>query len=372
MGAGAIAARRVRSPPRAEHASGDRVPYHPVSGPHPVGCGLLGVSRAKDRMKIVVGLGNPGKQYEETRHNVGWMVLDRIAERAGWSGRVKARDASAVVFGRHRGLDLLLAKPTTYMNESGIAVRKLLARERAPLEDLFVVVDDFALPFGRLRIRESGSAGSHNGLRSIIGEMGSERFARVRIGIGAPQHGKAIGHVLARFTADERRRMDEVLEAAADAVEDWARDGASKAANRWNTWLPSWDREPEESKGKSASAAPAPAEPSVERAPGAESAAATPPAELPAAEPRPRESAAVDRGRGAHRRRQGGTRPMPRAVSADDGDDGQRDDDKGAQPIDGRSAPDKDGIVRTRTGWRRLLPGGSQPIDAEPEPERRR
>jgi PTH1 family peptidyl-tRNA hydrolase len=132
-------------------------------------------------VKIVVGLGNPGKQYEGTRHNVGWMVLDRLAERAGSSGRPKPRDAAAVLHVRRDGRELALVKPSTFMNGSGLAVRKVLARERAPLEDLLVVVDDFALPLGRLRLRGAGSAGGHNGLRSIIGELGTQDFARLRV-----------------------------------------------------------------------------------------------------------------------------------------------------------------------------------------------
>lgn len=186
-------------------------------------------------MKIVVGLGNPGKQYEQTRHNVGWMVLDRLAERAGWSGHARARDAAATVQGRYNGLDLALVKPTTYMNLSGLAVRKVLARQRAPLDDLLVVVDDFDLPLGRIRMRAEGSAGTHNGLRSVVGEMGSQKFARLRVGIGEPSRA-AIDHVLTRFGAEERKTLEQVLDAAADAVEDWARDGASRAANKWNAW----------------------------------------------------------------------------------------------------------------------------------------
>jgi peptidyl-tRNA hydrolase, PTH1 family len=193
-------------------------------------------------VKIVVGLGNPGRQYEGTRHNVGWMVLDRLAERAGWSGRAKARDAAAVVRGRHDGLDLVLVKPTTYMNLSGVAVRKVLARERAPLSDMLVVVDDFALPLGRIRVREQGSAGGHNGLRSIVGELGSQKFARLRVGIGEPSR-NAIDHVLSRFRPAERALLEEVLDAAADAVEDWAREGPARAANRWNAWTPKVDAE---------------------------------------------------------------------------------------------------------------------------------
>jgi PTH1 family peptidyl-tRNA hydrolase len=183
--------------------------------------------------KIVVGLGNPGEQYRQTRHNIGWMVLDRLADRAGWDGRGRSRDAAAVVGGRYRGLELLLVKPQTYMNESGLAVRKVLARERAPLGEMLVVVDDFALPFGKLRFREGGGPGGHNGLRSIIGELGSEAFSRLRVGIGSPDRGFA-DHVLSRFEVEERARLDELLDAAADAVEAWAREGTNKAANRWN------------------------------------------------------------------------------------------------------------------------------------------
>lgn len=184
-------------------------------------------------MKIVVGLGNPGDQYAQTRHNIGWMVLDRLADRAGWSGRGRTRDASSIVMGRYRGLDLLLAKPLTFMNESGLAVRKLLAREHAPLTEMLVVADDFALPFGRLRFREGGGAGGHNGLRSIIDELGTEKFSRLRIGIGEPDRA-AIDHVLSRFHPAERQRLDELLEAAADAVESWAQEGTSRAANQHN------------------------------------------------------------------------------------------------------------------------------------------
>lgn len=186
-------------------------------------------------MKIVVGLGNPGEQYARTRHNVGWMVVDRLAERAGWSGRGRTRDASAVVGGRYRGLDITLVKPLTYMNVSGVAVRKVLARERAPLVDLLIVTDDFSLPFGKMRFRESGSAGGHHGLTSIIEEMQTEKFNRLRIGIGDPARG-AVDHVLGRFEPSERERLEELLDAAADAVEMWAREGVSKAANRFNAF----------------------------------------------------------------------------------------------------------------------------------------
>src|SRR5258706_1412175 len=212
------------------------------AGPPETGTGPFGVVSMPrtgappapgERVKIVVGLGNPGAQYEKTRHNIGWMVLDRIAERAGWEGKGRTRDAAAIARGRFKGVDLTIVKPLTFMNESGLAVRKVLAREHAPLNDLLVVADDFALPFGKLRFRENGGPGGHNGLGSIIDELGTEKFSRLRIGIGAPERGFK-DHVLNEFQPDERQRLDGLLEAAADAVEEWARHGTSKAANRFN------------------------------------------------------------------------------------------------------------------------------------------
>jgi PTH1 family peptidyl-tRNA hydrolase len=186
-------------------------------------------------VKIVVGLGNPGSRYAKTRHNIGWMVIDRLADRAGWDGKGRERDASRIVQGRFRGVDLTLVKPLTFMNESGLAVRKVLAREHAPLPELLVVADDFALPFGKLRFREGGGPGGHNGLGSIIDELGTEKFSRLRIGIGEPDR-DAVDHVLSVFAPDERQRLDELLDEAADAVEAWARDGTSKASNRFNAF----------------------------------------------------------------------------------------------------------------------------------------
>jgi peptidyl-tRNA hydrolase, PTH1 family len=197
-----------------------------------------GVRRGEDPpdiVKLVIGLGNPGSKYAGSRHNIGWMVLDRIADRAGRSGRGRQRDAAESLQLRYQGEDIVLAKPLTFMNDSGIAVRKLLARERVPLGELLVVVDDFALPFGKLRFREGGSHGGHNGLRSIIDELGTEKFSRLRVGIGEPGTG-AIDHVLSRFSADEEARLPIVIDAAADAVEAWAHDGVSKAANRFNAF----------------------------------------------------------------------------------------------------------------------------------------
>src|SRR4029079_7683106 len=161
------------------------------------------------------------------------MSLARLADRAGGAGKGRTRDASAVAMGRFHGMDLTLVKPLTWMNDSGLAVRKVLARQHAPLVDLLVVTAVFSLPFGKLRFREGGGPGGHNGLRSIIDELGTEKFSRLRVGIGAPERGfKA--PVYKGFEPAERQRLDELLDAGADAVEEWARHGTSKAGNRFN------------------------------------------------------------------------------------------------------------------------------------------
>ena len=163
------------------------------------------------------------------------MVLDRLADRAGWGGG-RERDAARSCGAATSDLDLALVKPITFMNQSGVAVRKVLARDHVPLEDLLVVCDDFDLPFGRLRLREEGSAGGHNGLRSIVAEMGTQEFARLRVGIGEPG-GRRHRPRPEPLRGDRSGRPSPVvLDAAADAVEAWARDGAARAANRWNAW----------------------------------------------------------------------------------------------------------------------------------------
>ena len=121
-------------------------------------------------VKTVVGLGNPGSQYAQTRHNIGWMVLDRLADRAGWSGRGRQRDAANVVMGRFRGLDVTLVKPMTYMNDSGQAVRALVRHHHVDdiAAGLLVVHDELDLPLGRMKVKEGGGLAGHNGLRSIV------------------------------------------------------------------------------------------------------------------------------------------------------------------------------------------------------------
>ena len=186
-------------------------------------------------MKLVVGLGNPGSQYAGTRHNVGWMVLDRLADRAGWAGRGRQRDASTSSVGRYRGLDLTLVKPLTYMNESGLAVRKVLAREHAPLS-----ISSSSPTTSRCRsascasARAAATAGTTACARS---STSSARRSSAGCGSGsAIRSATVVDHVLSKFEPDESQRLDELLDAAADGVEAWAREGTSKAANRFNTF----------------------------------------------------------------------------------------------------------------------------------------
>lgn len=183
-------------------------------------------------MKLIVGLGNAGPKYAGTRHNAGFDVVDRLALR-------HKIDVSAEKFhawfgqGDVRGERILLLKPTTLMNRSGRAVVAAGRFYKLEYSDLLVVVDDFALPLGRLRMRASGSAGGHNGLQNIIDEAGSQDWSRLRIGIGeAP--GDAAGFVLSKFSKSERSLMELVVDKAADAVECWIKDGAELAMTRFN------------------------------------------------------------------------------------------------------------------------------------------
>jgi peptidyl-tRNA hydrolase, PTH1 family len=193
-------------------------------------------------VKIVVGLGNPGREYAETRHNLGFMVVDEIARRLA-AGERRNRFRSDLVEAFDGGQKVVLLKPRTYMNLSGSAVREAVNWYKSPLEDLLVVVDDIDLPFGSIRLRSKGGSGGHNGLKSIIAELGLETFSRMRIGIGrGPGH--ATRQVLTRFTSDEERVLPVVLGAAADCVLEWERQGIISAMNRCN-------RTPESENGSS-------------------------------------------------------------------------------------------------------------------------
>ncbi|HSP17246.1 MAG TPA: aminoacyl-tRNA hydrolase [Thermoanaerobaculia bacterium] len=185
-------------------------------------------------MKLIVGLGNPGPEYAGSRHNVGWMAIDAFA--AKFRIRVDKHEKSAMTGeGRVAGGSVLVAKPLTYMNLSGDAVRLLLNAYCESLDELIVVYDDIDLPLGRLRIRASGSAGTHNGMRSIVGALGSEKFARLRIGIGGVDStGRLRDYVLGEFTADEEPVVKRAVERSVEALLLFARGDLKRAMNEFN------------------------------------------------------------------------------------------------------------------------------------------
>ena len=189
-------------------------------------------------MKLIVGLGNPGREYEQTRHNAGWLALDRLIARHVAGRPAKARFQSITWDASIPGLDdkALLMKPTTYMNLSGQAVAEAARFYKAdPWTDVFVLTDDVALPIGTIRIRASGSAGGHNGLADIQRRLGGDGFARCRIGVDEPPPMIAQRDwVLGKFTTEDHARIGPALEQAADAAEVWAREGAVAAMNRFN------------------------------------------------------------------------------------------------------------------------------------------
>lgn len=185
-------------------------------------------------MKLVVGLGNPGPRYRDTRHNLGFMVLDSLAGRFGV--RLDREKHQALVTDAvSRGVRLMLMKPLTFMNLSGASVAAA-ARNRVPEPaDILVVVDDVNLGLGRLRLRAGGSAGGHNGLKSIIERLGSDDFHRLRLGVGPSDGGGDLAqHVLGRFRPEEREVVNDMVARAADAVETWIADGIEAAMSRHN------------------------------------------------------------------------------------------------------------------------------------------
>lgn len=187
--------------------------------------------------KAIVGLGNPGPEYRDTRHNVGWRVVDLLAQR--WRApkpprRQRGQKAEVVALERG-GERVLLVKPLTYMNDSGVAVQALAEKDGLQPGDALIVYDDLDLPFGRVRVRRGGSAGGHRGVRSLIDRLGTSDFPRVRIGIGRPPPGMdPIDYVLTEFNPDERPAIQEAVERAADALEVILDEGLEAAMNRFN------------------------------------------------------------------------------------------------------------------------------------------
>ncbi len=180
--------------------------------------------------QLIVGLGNPGRDYADTRHNIGFMIVDRLAAQARAEWRTEKRWQTEVA----RAGATWLGKPLTYMNLSGEAVVALTGFYKIPHDAVLVILDDMALPFGKLRFRPNGSAGGHNGLQSVIDHLGTNAVARLRVGIGAAEPGEAVGHVLGRFSPEEKTALPETLDRALAAIDCAQTKGLPAAMNAYN------------------------------------------------------------------------------------------------------------------------------------------
>lgn len=186
-------------------------------------------------MKLIVGLGNPGQEYARTRHNAGWLALDRLEARHGMSPSRKVQFQAVVTEGNLAGERVLLLRPQTYMNRSGLTVGQAVTFYKLdPQHDLMVLVDDIALPTGKIRLRASGSAGGHNGLLDIQRALGTSNYPRLRIGIDAPGRIPQVDYVLGRFSPDQTDKLDPALDACVDAIACWLKDGLTQAMTRYN------------------------------------------------------------------------------------------------------------------------------------------
>ncbi len=183
-------------------------------------------------ISMIVGLGNPGRQYEDTRHNVGFMLLDRLAMADGAVFKSEPKFQAHIA---KLSDGLVLVKPQTFMNLSGRSVRQILSFYKWESERILVVYDDVALPLGHLRFREKGSAGGHNGIKSLIEHLGGDGFPRLKLGIGAPHPGEMTGHVLGKFRLEEREELENMLATAREAVQFSRSQGIALASNRFNT-----------------------------------------------------------------------------------------------------------------------------------------
>lgn len=185
-------------------------------------------------MKMIVGLGNPGNEYAGTRHNVGWMLVDALAEHL-CINEWRSREKGMVAEGRIGSEKILLVKPLTYMNNSGECVGPLMRWYKLEPEDIMAAHDDMDIPIGTIRIRKKGSAGGHNGIKSLLSHIGSENFGRLRIGIGRPQPGwSVINHVLAKFNDQEQEEIGNAIKQLIPAVECMVLEGPDMAMNKFN------------------------------------------------------------------------------------------------------------------------------------------
>jgi PTH1 family peptidyl-tRNA hydrolase len=187
-----------------------------------------------ENVYLIVGLGNPGTRYENTRHNVGFLALDYISAKYAIKTD-KLKHKSLIGDGNIGGQKVILVKPQTFMNSSGEAVRDLVEWYKIPLSNLIVIYDDIDLPAGRIRLRPKGSAGTHNGMRSILYQIQSEDFMRIRVGISRPpENWDLVDYVLGRFNSDERKSVEESIEKIAEAVAVIISEGIETAMNRYN------------------------------------------------------------------------------------------------------------------------------------------
>jgi PTH1 family peptidyl-tRNA hydrolase len=188
----------------------------------------------ENTMKLIVGLGNPGKDYMGTRHNIGFGVITRLSDK--YNIGMKSKEHKAVCGkGMIGGEKVILAQPQTFMNLSGESVKSFADYYKIEPEDIIVAFDDIDLEVGQIRVRRKGSAGGHNGIKNIIAQLGSNEFPRVKVGVGAkPEGGDLIRHVLGHFSKEDEKVISEVLDEAADAVEMIVTEGVEPAMNRYN------------------------------------------------------------------------------------------------------------------------------------------
>lgn len=192
-----------------------------------------GATTAPTHIKLIVGLGNPGARYARSRHNVGFMIAEQWARAHDWEF-ARQRFNAQLAEGNIGETRVMIAKPQTFMNLSGNAVSKLVRFYKIALSDLLVVYDDLDLPLGKLRLRPKGNAGGHHGMESIIAQLGTSDFPRLRVGIGRPQPDADIDHVLGAFSDAELAVMEETFRRAVQAIETWLREGIDAAMRRFN------------------------------------------------------------------------------------------------------------------------------------------
>lgn len=177
--------------------------------------------KALSSKKLIVGLGNPGQKYQKTRHNIGFLLLDALAQRCAFSLQKEERFQGFLAKGLFQHKKLYLLKPLTYMNESGRSVQKLKKYFDIPVENILVLSDDISLEFGRMRLRERGSSGGHNGLKSIEAALNSQLFPRLRLGVGFDKRQDLSDYVLSQFSAEEAKHLDAFLDSALDIAVRW-------------------------------------------------------------------------------------------------------------------------------------------------------